>query len=308
MSDTQTRRDIYQTITDKVVADLERGVRSWNKPWSGGSSGSLPLRAIGKPYQGINVLLLWIEAAVKGYGSPVWMTFNQAREIGANIRKGEKGSMVVYANAITKTETDAKTGEDSERRIPFLKAYTVFNLAQIENLPAAWNVQAGTQRLNETDRIAAAEAFFKATSAEVRHGGTRAYYAPAQDAVTMPLFAAFETAERYYSVLGHECIHWTAHESRVDRPIRNVKTSDAYAREELVAELGAAFLCADLGLSDEPREDHASYLASWLQVLKDDKRAIVTAAAAAQRAANYLHDIVGNRNTVADEPAESAAA
>lgn len=308
MSDTQTRRDIYQTITDKVVADLERGVRSWNKPWSGGSSGSLPLRAIGKPYQGINVLLLWIEAAVKGYGSPVWMTFNQAREIGANIRKGEKGSMVVYANAITKTETDAKTGEDSERRIPFLKAYTVFNLAQIENLPAAWNVQAETQRLSETDRIAAAEAFFKATSAEVRHGGTRAYYAPAQDAITMPPFAAFETAERYYSVLGHECIHWTAHEGRANRPIRNVKGSDAYAREELVAELGAAFLCADLGLSDEPREDHASYLASWLQVLKDDKRAIVTAAAAAQRAANYLHDIVGSRNAAADEPAESAAA
>ena len=306
MSDTQSRRDIYQAITDKVVADLERGVRPWNKPWTAGGNGGLPLRAIGKPYRGINVLLLWIEAALKGYASPVWMTFNQARAIGANVRKGEKGSMVVYANSITKTQTDDATGEDSERRIPFLKSYTVFNLAQIENLPAGWNITAPASRLGDSDRIASAESFFKATGAEVRHGGTRAYYAPALDAITMPPFAAFESAERYYSVLGHECIHWTAHETRIDRSIQNVKGSDAYAREELVAELGAAFLCADLGLSDEPREDHASYLASWLQVLKEDKRAIVAAAAAAQRATNYLNEKAGFGD--AEEPAESAAA
>lgn len=309
MAEVENKRDIYQTITDKVIADLEHGVRPWNKPWAGGGNGGLPLRAIGKPYQGINVLLLWIASAERGYSSPVWMTFKQAREMGANVRKGEKGTMVVYANAITKTETDSKTGEDTERRIPFLKSYTVFNVEQIENLPAGWGTAAQpVQRLGEADRIERTERFFAAIGAELRHGGTRAYYAPAQDFIAMPAFAAFESAERYYSVLGHEHVHWTGHDSRLIRPIRNVKASDGYAREELVAELGAAFLCADLGLSDEPREDHAAYLASWLQVLRDDKRAIVTAAAAAQRAVAFLHTKAGA--LPAEEPAttESEAA
>lgn len=132
----EAKRDIYQTITDKIIADLERNVRPWHRPWTGGkAASSRPLRANGIPYQGINVVLLWIEASFKGYASPTWMTFKQAQAVGACVRKGEKGSMVVYANAITKTETDVRTGEDSERRIPFLKSYTVFNVAQIDGLP-----------------------------------------------------------------------------------------------------------------------------------------------------------------------------
>ncbi len=290
----EVKRDIYQTITDKVIADLERGVRPWHRPWTGGkATSSRPLRANGIPYQGINVVLLWIEASLKGYASPTWMTFKQAQAVGACVRKGEKGSMVVYANAITKTETDTTTGEDSERRIPFLKSYTVFNVAQIGGLLATPAEPEPADRLTDADRIEAADAFFAKVGAELRHGGTRAFYAPALDAITMPPFAAFESPASYYATLGHEHIHWTGHSRRLDRLEKAPKASEPYAREELVAELGAAFLCADLGISDEPRKDHASYLASWLKVLREDKRAIVTAASAAQRAANFLHEKVG---------------
>lgn len=220
---TDIKRDIYQSITDKVIADLERGVRPWHRPWAGSkATSSRPLRFNGIPYQGINVVLLWIEASLKGYASPTWMTFKQAQAAGANVRKGEKGSMVVYANAVTKTETDAATGEDTERRIPFLKSYTVFNIMQIEGLQAAPVAPEPAERLTDADRIEAAEAFFKAVNPVLRHGGTRAYYAPSLDAVTMPPFAAFESAASYYATLGHECVHWTGHDSRLARPVRNI--------------------------------------------------------------------------------------
>lgn len=148
-------------------------------------------------------------------------------------------------------------------------------------------------RLSDADRMEAAEEFFAKVGAQLRHGGTRAFYAPALDAIAMPPFATFESPASYYATLGHEHIHWTGHSRRLDRLEKTPKASEPYAREELVAELGAAFLCADLGISHEPREDHASYLASWLKVLRDDKRAIVTAASAAQRAANFLHEKAG---------------
>ena len=232
------------------------------------------------------------------------MTFKQAQAIGACVRKGEKGSMVVYANAITKTETDAKTEEDIERRIPFLKSYTVFNAAQIEGLPVPSVEPGATDRLTDADRIEKADAFFKAIDPALQHGGTRAYYMPALDKITLPPFAAFESAASYYSVFGHECIHWSGHSSRLNRLSSDGKGSEAYAREELVAELGAAFLCADLGISDQPREDHAAYIATWLKVLRNDKRAIVGAAAAAQRATNFLHEAAGTLDQA--ESAEAA--
>ena len=305
----EPRRDIYQAVTDKVIADLERGVRPWHRPWSGQGSTGRPLRANGAAYQGVNVLLLWIEAAARGYASPVWMTYRQAQAIGANVRRGERGSMVVYANAITRTERDDRTGEESERRIPFLKAYTVFNLAQIENLPAAWHVEAPTPRLAEADRIAAAETFFGAIGAELRHGADGAYYVPGKDHIAMPPFAAFESAASYYATLGHEHVQWTGHASRLGRPLSTRhRDPDAYAREELVAELGAAFLCADLGIADQPREDHAAYLGHFLALLRADKRAIVSAAAAAQRSVSFLHERAGHLHSASAEQAESEAA
>ncbi|NPD70357.1 DUF1738 domain-containing protein (plasmid) [Lichenicola cladoniae] len=290
----EARRDIYQAITDKVIADLERGVRPWHHPWAGGKATSgRPLRANGIPYQGINVVLLWIEASLKGYRSTTWMTFKQALAAGGCVRKGEKGSMVVYADAITKTETDAATGDETGRRIPFLKSYTVFNVGQIDGLPAAPAVIEPTDRLTEADRIEAAEAFFRAVGARIEHGGTRAFYRPAVDGITMPPFAAFESPARYYSTLGHEHVHWTGHGTRLDRLDEVFRKKEGYAREELTAELGSAFLCADLGLEDQPREDHADYVAIWLKVLREDKRAVITAAGAASRALAFLHDRAG---------------
>ncbi len=209
-------------------------------------------------------------------------------QLGAAVRKGEKGSPVVYASKLTRSETDDATGETNERDIPFLKAYTVFNVEQIDGLPAHYTTRLDATP-NTASRIEAAERFFAATGADIRHGGDRAFYAPGPDFIQLPDFTAFTDAESYYATIGHECVHWTRHASRLDRDFGQKRFGDeAYAREELVAELGAAFLCADLGIVCEDRDDHAAYIAHWLQALKDDKRCIFSAAAHAQRAVEYL--------------------
>jgi antirestriction protein ArdC len=285
------RPDLYDTITSKIIASLEQGARPWIKPWSASHlAGHItrPLRHNLQPYSGVNVVLLWIEAVERGYSAPIWMTFRQALELGAHVRKGEKGSTVVYANRIKRTEHDDDGGE-IERQIPFLKAYTVFNVEQIEGLPKPFHATA-EPRLDPTARIAHAEAFVAETGADIGHGGDQAYYAPSADHVQMPPFEAFRDLEAYYATLAHELTHWTRHPSRLDRDFGRQRFGDeGYAREELVAELGAAFLCADLGLSLTPREDHAGYIAHWLEVLKNDKRFIVSAASHAQRACEFLH-------------------
>ena len=224
----------------------------------------------------------------RGYTAPIWITFRQALALGGHVRKGEHGSTVVYANRITRTEA-GEGGEDVERSIPFLKAYTVFNVDQVEGLPDHFHA-VPEPKLDVARRIDHADAFFAATGADIRHGGNQAYYALQHDHIQMPPFECFEDPESYYATLAHECTHWTRHPTRLDRDFgRKRWGDDGYAREELVAELGAAFLCADLGLELEPRPDHASYIASWLKVLKDDRRFIFTAAAQAQRAADFLH-------------------
>ncbi|WP_288132401.1 zincin-like metallopeptidase domain-containing protein, partial [Accumulibacter sp.] len=197
-------------------------------------------------------------------------------------------SLVVYADRFTKTETNDK-GEESEREIPFLKAYTVFNVAQIEGLAAElYEPPAPRDGSRTPELIAAAESFFAATGATVRHGGNRAYFAPGPDVIQLPPVEAFTDAESYAATKAHEFIHWTGHKSRLDRAFGQRFGDAAYAFEELVAELGAAFLCAELAVTPDIREDHAAYLAHWLKVLKEDRRAIFTAAAQAQRAADYL--------------------
>lgn len=286
------RPDIHARITHTVIAQLEAGVRPWTQPWKTSASARRPLRHDGTPYNGINVVLLWAEAAERGYTRPTWMTFRQALALGAHVRKGERGTMVVYANQIVRTETD-DAGEEAERRIPFLKAYTVFNVDQIEGLPADDDAPAA-EAINLDDRIGRIDAFFRACGADIRHGGGSAYYAPGPDLVQMPAFACFRGADDYYATLAHEMTHWTRHPSRLDRDLGRRRHGDAgYAREELVAELGAAFLCADLGLALEPREDHACYIASWLEVLRNDVRFVVAAAAHAQRAVGWLHGLQG---------------
>jgi antirestriction protein ArdC len=286
------RQDIYTRITDQIIRILETGVKPWTQPWAADHAAgpiSRPLRWGGQSYAGINVLTLWACAMERGYAAPIWMTFKQALELGGAVRKGQKGSPVVYASTMTRTETDETTGRDAEVPIAFLKGYTVFNVEQIEGLPAHFYAPAHTDA-NPDQPIEAAERFFAATGAKLQHGGNCAYYQMASDHIQMPVYSAFFSAHDYYATLAHESIHWTRHKSRLDRSFDQQRFGDAgYAREELVAELGAAFLCADLGLALEDRPDHGAYIGAWLKVLRDDKRAIFTAAAHAQRACEFLH-------------------
>lgn len=291
----QPRTDVYTRVTDRIVADLEKGVRTWMKPWNSDHAlarlPSLPLRHCGTPYRGVNVLLLWGEMVEKGYENPLWMTYKQAEALGANVRKGEHGSLVVYADTFSKTEADEK-GEETERSIPFMKGYTVFNVAQIEGLPDYYYHPTAPRDHGRTvELIEEAEEFFANTGATFRHGGNRAFYAPSADFIQLPPVEAFRDAEAYTATKAHELVHWTGNEARIAREFGKRFGDKAYAFEELVAELGAAFLCADLAITPEVREDHAAYLGHWLDVLKDDKRAIFTAAAHAQRALDFLHGL-----------------
>jgi antirestriction protein ArdC len=288
------RRDIYQTITDKIVEQLEQGTHPWHQPWSAAHLDgrvALPLRHNGTPYRGVNVIALWLEGLAKGYSAPRWMTFKQAIDLGGCVRKGEKGSLTVYADTITRVEADAASGEEHAAEIHFLKGYTVFNVEQIDGLPETY-YDRPAPRSEPLPRIARADAFFAATGAQIVHGGSRACYVQGTDTVHMPCLDCFRDSESYYATLAHECTHWTKHDKRLARSFGRKRFGDeGYAMEELVAELGAAFLCASLELTPETRDDHASYLANWLQVLKNDKRGIFTAAGHAQRAADYLHGL-----------------
>lgn len=284
------RSDVYTRVTDKIVAELEKGVRPWMKPWNAEHAAgriTKPLRHNGEAYNGINILMLWSAAMEKDFCAPIWMTFRQAKELGASVRKGEKGELVVYANKLTRTE-EADSGEEFERTIPYMKGYTVFNVEQIDGLPDHY-YQLAEPVLDPVQRIDHAETFFEATGADIRHGGNQAYYMIGEDRIQLPPFESFKDAESYYATIAHELTHWTRHPKRLDRSFGRKRWGDeGYAQEELVAELGAAFLCADLEITPEVRDDHAAYIESWLKVLKNDKRAIFTAAAHAQRAADFL--------------------
>jgi antirestriction protein ArdC len=293
----QTRRngkmsdsDLYTRVTHQILADLAQGVRPWIRPWaSAHPAGSItrPLRHNQIPYSGINTVLLWTRAMAEGFGAPIWMTFRQALELGGCVRRGQTATTIVYANRLSRTQA-GEDGQDVERSIPFLKAYAVFNIEQIDGLPEAF-APAPVAPLPQSARVAGAEAFFRGLGADITHAGDAAWYAPGPDRIQMPPFEAFQSGEDYYATLAHESVHWTRHPSRLDRDLgRKTAGDQGYAREELVAELGAAFLCADLGLELTPRPDHAAYIGAWLRVLQDDKRAIFSAAAHAQRAVDYL--------------------
>lgn len=293
MTNQSPKQDIYTRVTTRILAELEQGVRPWMKPWSvEHAAGRItrPLRHNGIPYRGVNVLPLWGEAMAKGYAAPLWMTYKQSQELGAQVRKGEHGSLVVFADRFTKTETNDQ-GEAVEHAIPFMKGYTVFNVEQIDGLPAHFYAQP-VNPLPLCERIEHADRFITATAATIHHGGNQAYYAPSRDMIQLPPFEAFKDKESYYSTALHELTHWTRHETRLARDFGRQRFGDeGYAREELVAELGSAFLCADLGITPDIREDHAAYLGHWLKIIKDDKRAIFSAAAHAQRAADFLQQL-----------------
>jgi hypothetical protein len=297
---TTTKRDVYADVTNAIIARLESGdVAPWHKPWTTGAA-SRPLRHNGQPYSGVNVLVLWMAAEANGYSNPHWLTFNQARELGGHVRKGERSTPVVFAGMFKKEEKGSD-GTTHEREIPFLKTYAVFNAQQCDGLPENFTA-ATTQPAGDVEPIAAAMEFFANTGADIRHGGGRAYYRPDADYIQMPDAAAFEDAAYHAATLAHEMAHWTGHGSRLARDLANRFGDNKYAAEELIAELASAFLAADLGIEPKPREDHAEYLAAWLGIMKADKRAIFTAASAASRAAAYLHSL--QPNAAANEPAD----
>jgi antirestriction protein ArdC len=303
---TQTQReDLYTRITGDIIAQLEAGVRPWHCPWNAAHAAggiSRPLRNTGQPYQGVNVLVLWLTAFQHGYTCPIWLTFNQCKEAGGFVKKGEHGARVVYANTFEKKEKDAATGEETTERIPFLKNYVVFNAEQCEGLPGHYSARAEAPR-NLADRLEQAESFFASTKADTRHGGNKAFYSPSGNFIQLPPYDSFENRASYYATRTHETVHWTMHPDRLNRSFDSKRFGDdGYAMEELVAELGAAFLCADLGITPEVQPEHASYLDNWLKVLKADKKAIFTAASHASKAAEYLHGLQPNA-----KPAGAAA-
>ena len=278
--------DVYARVTSQIVNAIEQGVGNWRMPWhTSGRFASSPINATSrKAYRGINTVCLWAAAESKGYDSGEWATYAQWQERGAQVRKGEKATTVVFwkfANNASETE-DGETPASGSRLL-FTRGYAVFNASQVDGYtPKA------EPAVSMPERIERAETWFQSIGATVSNGGNRAYYAPGTDHIQMPPFAAFAENVSYYSTLAHEHTHWTARAERCDRQLGKRFGDSAYAAEELIAELGAAFVCAHLGLSTEPREDHAQYIQSWLKVLRADKRAIFTAASKAQQAADYL--------------------
>lgn len=276
--------DLHQTITDRIIAALETAKASdWRCPWHR-SGGGLPTNArSGKPYRGVNILSLWCADQVSGYGDSRWATYRQWAELGAQVRKGEKSSIVVFYKDY---ETTAEDGEAERRMVA--KASFAFNAQQVDGAPPAEAIPSGGFEPHE-----AAEQVIRDTGARIDHGGATACYIPSADRIQMPDRDRFTSADGYYSTAFHELGHWTGHETRLGRDLTGRFKSQAYAGEELVAELTAAFVTAGLGMATEPHDQSASYIASWISLLRDDKKALFTAAAAASKAADYLTRATG---------------
>ena len=281
----KNQTELYARVTSGIIRHLEQGTAPWVKPWSGGRDASMPYNAASnRPYSGVNVLMLWAEAIERGYDTPGWLTYKQSKDLGGHVRKGERSAFVIYAKQICKTETDSETGEETERQFSILKGYAVFNVAQCDGLPA--HLTAKPEPIPEPEGIAGADRFIGAIGATVRHGGGRAFYAREPDYIQLPEKGAFDGIAHYYAASLHEHVHWSGAPHRLDRDKGARYGDQAYAFEELVAEIGAAFLCAHIGIKGQLQ--HADYLASWARFLKEHSRAVISAAAHASRAADYL--------------------
>lgn len=294
--------NLFERITAQIAEAIEAGAPDYVMPWHR-SSGALhcPSNAIsGRHYRGLNILTLWIEGEARGFASGQWATYRQWSDHGAQVRKGERGSTVFFWQQRVGDSSADSTDQEPRRPAFVAKAFTVFNAAQVDGYNPAMPLA-----LSEQEREARMERFVQNTGAAITHGGDSAYYSPAADHIHMPDFERFKSAAAYYSTLAHELTHWTGAKHRLDRCLGNRFGSEAYAMEELIAELGAAFTCARLAIATEPRRDHAPYIASWLKALRNNPRAIFSAARKAQEAADYLDRLTtsaDSASTACSEP------
>ncbi|QPR26565.1 DUF1738 domain-containing protein (plasmid) [Edwardsiella hoshinae] len=275
------KKDLYQTVTDNIIAALEQGVKPWVCPWSKTGISGMPVNlTTGGQYHGMNIMLLWESALKHGYADTRWLTYKQAQGLGGQVRKGEHGTTVFFYSMIERENQDG----DLER-FSVLKTFTVFNVEQVDGL-AIEPMELPKENFNSRDDV---ELFFKATGAKIRECGTDAYFCPSRDEIVLPCRHLFNDAANFYATGLHELIHWSGGKSRLNREMKGSFGSKDYAYEELVAELGSAFLMADLGVSGEVQ--HENYIAAWLAVLENDKRFIFKAASAASKAHLYLKDV-----------------
>jgi antirestriction protein ArdC len=283
------KQDLYEQITQAVIEAIESGAGAYRMPWHNLET---PVNATSqKPYRGINSVVLWAVAQKYGYVHPQWATYRQWQDLGAQVRKGERSATAVFWKFFDdRVESETPDCDEEEQRKQqrrcVARAYHVFNAAQVDGY-----VPPPVPRISSSERIAQAEDFFSRIPAVVRHGGDRAFYSVPGDYIQMPAFEQFQSVESYYSVRGHESVHWSGALGWCNRAINNRFGSPEYAFEELVAELGTAFLCASLNIHLEPRTDHAPYIANWLNALRNEKRFLISAASKAQQVADYLHQI-----------------
>jgi antirestriction protein ArdC len=280
--------DLYQRITDKIIAQLEKGVAPWQQPWAT-VGGGMPSNVVSrKPYRGINIMLLWATAEENGYESNLWATYRQWDMLGGHVNRGEHGTKIIFWNVTTEAVFDKDTGEEQEEKRFFLREYTVFNLAQCGG--EALDRFRIARPVREFIDYGPAENAIAATGANIRHGGNRAFFDTVNDYIQLPVKTAFDGEAAYYATALHELAHWSGHASRLNRIDKLARFGDkSYSVEELVAELAGAFLTAALGVPNERTLANATaYLAGWLKILKSDKKAIFTAATAASAAADYV--------------------
>ena len=287
-----SRTDIFQATTQKIIAAIENGAGEYQMPWNprqcGGSDLTMPYNPIGGyAYRGINVVSLWIGQEVEKYPTAEWATYRQWLSIGAQVRKGEKSTTTVFFKPVDTDEGQGAQTEDVDSDTPrsrfIARAGHVFNAAQVDGYAPK-----PIPEIPDAERHATADLLIRDSGASIAHGGATACYVPSRDQIHLPPPGSFRGVEAYYCVAFHELTHWTGHQSRCDRNLRNRFGSEAYAMEELIAELGSAFLCARLNITPEPRQDHAQYIESWLKALKNDNRAIFMAASKATQATEFL--------------------
>jgi antirestriction protein ArdC len=290
MSKALGRETIYREISDKIIAELERGVVPWVQPWSSCKQLSplgLPVNGLTRRrYSGINILLLWSALEDKGFASPYWLTFKQCVAMGGSVRKGEHGTHVYFADKFVPQKEKVRADEtgDEPNAIAFLKRYTVFNAEQCDGLPVGLFGTVEPRQPREI--VPEAEALIGATGADFRIGGDQAFYVPSEDFIRIPNQTAYPDQINYYRTAFHELGHWTGHKTRLDRSLTTKFGTVDYAREELVAKMATAFVCASLGIV--PTVRHVDYIGNWLQVLKEDARAIVKAASLASKSCDFI--------------------